>query len=211
MFLILLSGLAPGILVLFLIHMYEKKDTSIGKLSLPIDGIVLFLGVAYVVCGCYAYGFIVIPILSVAVNTALLLFTAYTDIRCGQVYVFYAYISAFVEALIVLYLVSRKVVSFVDIKYLLLFVAVTFLFVLFGLARADGVIYLSCILSLLIVCRTYFVLAVLMLFLVSSVLAFVFNMKRLTKKEWKKRFPFTAYIASGCLVSYFLFSFLVYT
>lgn len=211
MFPILLMGLIPGILVNSLIYLYQKKDKSIGELTLPIDILIILCGVFYMVSGCYVYGIRLVPILSVAVNATMLLFTSYTDIRCSQVYVFFADISVVIQALLVIYLFRGGLINAAKLRYFLFYTAIIIIFVFFGLARADGVIYLSCILSFLIVCRTYFELAVLMLLFVSSVMAFILNVKRIWKKEErKKRFPFTSYIAFGCLCSYFVFSFMLY-
>lgn len=208
----LCCGLMPGALTHLLIKIYEKRDVTIGTLKVPIAMLLLVLSEAGFLSGCYNIGMYFLPSAAVLVNVTMLLFTSYTDMRCGQVYVVFPCISVVCEAVLTVLFLYRNGYPVLSVgRILLLFCIVLFALWKLGLAGADCLIYLSCILSLCIISFRYYMVGALFLILVSNVSALVFNVKKIRgRNNLRQRFPFTAFIAVSCLVTYFLFSFLVY-
>ena len=90
-------------------------------------------------------------------------------------------------------------------------VAITITVLIFGrLAPGDGFIYLACWLSFRVLMPGVSLIAYLLLLFTSALFGIVTWVVRVLRgRSARERFPFTAQIAAGCLMTYLLFGFIL--
>lgn len=217
MVLTVLLGFIPGTAACLTIKKYEPLDASIGILSAKTGICIVSAGLLGTVFALAYAGGSLLCIFSALANIWMLLVTSYMDRRCGS----------FTGAVLAAGLAVQAAVTFVGllngtsplytdgtVRDMLLFLAVLGVLRLAGLAAGDCLIYLCCGLSFLALCGDYFPLALWVTLFLSSVTGLLFRTCRWIRERlsgdhqfWRKRFPFTAYIAAGCFFSYFLYAF----
>lgn len=149
----------------------------------------------------------IISATALVVCLSLLLFASYTDQLSQQIYVFPMILAVLIEMILVIAALLCGTLHMPRATWAVVFIITLALLImgLFGYTLGDFGILLVCECTYLIVCRE-FMGAIMVTLFVSAFTAFIRNLFRLKKTgSFKKRFPFTMYIAIGTCTALYLF------